>query len=85
MPAHYVDGALNKTLHASSALDAGAKLVICVNPLVPFNSTVARHAQSHLVEGPADCLSQDLPGALSSLAAGERAFPATPAPTAMHG
>ncbi|WP_156863674.1 patatin-like phospholipase family protein [Casimicrobium huifangae] len=47
---HYVDGALNKTLHASSALDAGAKLVICVNPLVPFNSTVARHAQSHLVE-----------------------------------
>lgn len=47
---HYVDGALNKTLHASSALEAGAKLVICVNPLVPFNSTMARHAQSHLVE-----------------------------------
>ncbi len=47
---HYVDGALNKTLHASSALNAGAKLVICVNPLVPFNSTVAARAQSHLVE-----------------------------------
>ena len=47
---HYVDGALNKTLHASSALNAGAKLVICVNPLVPFNSTVAARAQSHLVD-----------------------------------
>lgn len=47
---HYVDGALNKTLHASSALNAGAKLVICVNPLVPFNGTVAARAQSHLVE-----------------------------------
>lgn len=47
---HYVDGALNKTMHASSAMDAGAKLVICVNPLVPFNSTVAARAQSHLVE-----------------------------------
>jgi len=47
---HYVDGALNKTLHASSALNAGAKLVICVNPLVPFDSTAAARAQSHLVE-----------------------------------
>jgi predicted acylesterase/phospholipase RssA len=47
---HYVDGALNKTMHASSAMNAGAKLVICVNPLVPFNSTVAARAQSHLVE-----------------------------------
>ncbi|MBS0313297.1 MAG: patatin-like phospholipase family protein [Burkholderiales bacterium] len=47
---YYVDGALNKTLHASSALDAGAKLVICINPLVPFDGTLARHAQSHLVE-----------------------------------
>ncbi len=47
---HYVDGALNKTMHASSALNAGAKLVICINPLVPFNSTVAARAQSHLVE-----------------------------------
>lgn len=47
---HYVDGALNKTLHASSALNAGAKLVICVNPLVPFDSTAAARAQSHLAE-----------------------------------
>ncbi len=46
----YVDGALNKTLHASSALKAGAKLVICVNPLVPFDATVAQRAQAHLSE-----------------------------------
>lgn len=47
---HYVDGALNKTLQASCAIDSGAKLVICVNPLVPFDSTMARHAQSHLAD-----------------------------------
>jgi NTE family protein len=45
---HYVDGALNKTLHASSALKAGAKLVICINPLVPFNATQAQRSQAHL-------------------------------------
>jgi predicted acylesterase/phospholipase RssA len=36
---HYVDGALNKTLHASLALDQGVSLLICVNPLVPFDAT----------------------------------------------
>jgi len=39
---HYVDGALNKTLHASLALDEGARLVLCVNPLVPYDATAAR-------------------------------------------
>jgi predicted acylesterase/phospholipase RssA len=34
----YVDGALRRTLHASVALEAGMKLVLCVNPLVPFSS-----------------------------------------------
>ena len=34
----YVDGALKKTLHGSVALKAGAKLLICVNPLVPFDA-----------------------------------------------
>jgi predicted acylesterase/phospholipase RssA len=46
----YVDGALNKTVHASAALDAGAKLVICINPIVPFDGTVAQRAQSHIAE-----------------------------------
>lgn len=38
---HYVDGALNKTLHASVALDEGVKLLLCVNPLVPFDASSA--------------------------------------------
>jgi len=51
----YVDGALKKTLHASVALRDGAKLVLCINPLVPFNADLAtqhRHPKRHrLVEG----------------------------------
>jgi NTE family protein len=43
---HYVDGALNKTLHASVALDQGIDLLLCVNPLVPFDaSSAARHGR----------------------------------------
>ena len=38
---HYVDGALKKTLHASVALDEGMDLMICLNPLVPFDGTPA--------------------------------------------
>lgn len=34
-----VDGVLLKTLHASVALDDGAGLVLCVNPLVPADIT----------------------------------------------
>jgi NTE family protein len=39
---HYVDGALIRTMHASLALQAGCDLVICINPLVPFDATHAR-------------------------------------------
>jgi predicted acylesterase/phospholipase RssA len=35
---YFVDGALNKTLHASVALDEGVGLLFCVNPLVPYAS-----------------------------------------------
>jgi NTE family protein len=38
---HYVDGALKKTLHASVLLDEGLDLLICLNPLVPFDATQA--------------------------------------------
>ncbi|MEO7157465.1 MAG: patatin-like phospholipase family protein [Vicinamibacterales bacterium] len=38
---YYVDGALNKTLHASVALDEGVDLLFCVNPLVPFDASKA--------------------------------------------
>jgi NTE family protein len=42
---HYVDGALNKTLHASVALDDGVQLLLCVNPLVPYDArSAARRA-----------------------------------------
>ena len=39
----YVDGALKKTLHARVLLDMGLDLVLCLNPLVPFDATHARH------------------------------------------
>lgn len=38
----YVDGALVRTMHASLALEAGCNLVICINPLVPFDASKAR-------------------------------------------
>jgi len=38
---YYVDGALIKTLHASVALKEGAELVLCINPLVPFDAELA--------------------------------------------
>jgi predicted acylesterase/phospholipase RssA len=39
---HYVDGALNKTLHASLALEQGVELLFCINPLVPFDAQSAK-------------------------------------------
>lgn len=52
---HFVDGALRKTLHASEALDDGARLVICVNPIVPYDAGLAaekgRGRHRRLVEG----------------------------------
>ena len=51
----YVDGALTKTLHASVALRAGAKLLICINPLVPFDARLAaergRRNEDSIVHG----------------------------------
>jgi len=41
---YYVDGALIKTMHASVALDEGADLVICLNPIVPFDANLAAQA-----------------------------------------
>ena len=35
---YYVDGVLLKTLHASVALDAGAALTLCINPIVPVDT-----------------------------------------------
>lgn len=41
---YYVDGALKKTMHASVALEHGADLLICLNPLVPFDASAPDHA-----------------------------------------
>ena len=40
----YLDGALKRTLHASVALKAGADLVLCLNPIVPYDDRVANRA-----------------------------------------
>ena len=36
---YFVDGALKKTMHASVAMDDGVDLMLCLNPLVPFDAT----------------------------------------------
>jgi len=52
---YYVDGALTKTLHASVGLREGAKLLLCVNPLVPFDARLAasraHRKQASVVQG----------------------------------
>ena len=43
---YFVDGALKKTMHASVALDEGVDLLICLNPLVPFDATAPQMSRS---------------------------------------
>jgi predicted acylesterase/phospholipase RssA len=58
----YVDGILLKTMHASVALDAGAKLVFCINPLVPVDTRQA--VQQNLLP-PGQVTGRGLPSVLS--------------------
>jgi predicted acylesterase/phospholipase RssA len=54
---YFVDGALRKTLHASIALDQGVDLMLCLNPLVPYDASPhhrtrdREHHLDKLVEG----------------------------------
>jgi predicted acylesterase/phospholipase RssA len=53
---YFVDGALRKTMHASVALQEGLDLLLCLNPLVPFDARLASKAGQptqvgQLVEG----------------------------------
>ena len=48
----YVDGALKKTLHARVLLDMGLDLVLCLNPLVPFDATHRTHRRVMGAAGP---------------------------------
>ena len=50
----YVDGAVKKTLHASVALKAGAKLLLCINPIVPYDAEAAALHAGAKVERLAD-------------------------------
>jgi NTE family protein len=38
---HFLDGALRRTMHASTVLERGIDLMIGINPLVPFDATRA--------------------------------------------
>lgn len=49
---YYVDGALRRTLHASTALREGVDLLIGVNPLVPFDADAGNgRPASRMVHG----------------------------------
>lgn len=41
---YYIDGVARRTVHASVALDAGADLLFCINPIVPMNIQLEQHA-----------------------------------------
>lgn len=45
---HYCDGALIKTMHASVALDEGVDLMLCLNPLVPFDASMPQAVTDRL-------------------------------------
>ena len=47
---HFVDGVLRKTLHASIALEHGVDVLVCLNPIVPYNAKIM-YAPGKLAEG----------------------------------
>ena len=60
---HYVDGVLLKTLHASVALEAGADLLICVNPIVPVDTV--RAMEQGIMKKSTNLLDWGLPAVMS--------------------
>lgn len=66
---HYVDGALKKTMHASVALDDGVDLLICLNPLVPFDATAPLNgdAMQHLLPSAQRKIPRIVDGGLTSV------------------
>ena len=61
---YYVDGALRYTVHASVALEAGADLVLAINPLVPIDTS---HANAKGKTSPASLVEGGLPSVLSQM------------------
>ncbi|WP_292934463.1 patatin-like phospholipase family protein [Noviherbaspirillum sp.] len=47
---YYVDGALRKTMHASIALEEDVDLLLCLNPIVPYNAR-SLHPAGKLAQG----------------------------------
>lgn len=47
---YFVDGVLRKTLHASIALEEKVDLLLCLNPIVPYNART-RHKPGKLAQG----------------------------------
>ncbi|WP_420474200.1 patatin-like phospholipase family protein [Noviherbaspirillum sp. ST9] len=47
---YFVDGALRKTLHASIALEEEVDILVCVNPIVPYNAR-SLHKPGKLAQG----------------------------------
>ncbi len=58
----YVDGVLNRTVHASVALDAGAKLVFGLNPIVPVDVSTGKGAGQY---GHGELVRRGLPSVIS--------------------
>ena len=77
---HYVDGVLLKTMHASVALEEGAELLLCINPIVPVDTARAVEEgvmrRGHLVDrGLPTVLAQSLRTLVRSrLGVGMRAY-----------
>lgn len=65
---HFVDGALIRTMNASIAFEQGCELVICINPLVPYDAGSPRSAGSDSVRagGLPAVLSQSLRALIQS-------------------
>jgi NTE family protein len=60
---HYVDGALRRTMHASTLLERGIDLMIGINPLVPYDATHAPRRNGQIDR--ARLLNGGLPAVLS--------------------
>jgi len=78
----YVDGALKKTLNATVALEEGVDLLLCLNPLVPFNASEVSGTERIADGGLPAVLAQTFRAMIHSrLALGmkhyERAYPGT--------
>lgn len=60
---YYMDGVARKTVHASVALETGAELVFCINPIVPFEAIENDYEIKDLIRK--NLMDEGLPAVLS--------------------